>query len=160
VREQPRVLEHQAEAAAFGRDEVAVGRIVGGLDRHHDRLAHGGLDVWRHIDDRRLAEALAGARALLFPSFAEGYGIPLVEALAAEVPVIASDLPVFREIGQGVPELIAPRDAAAWEAAIADYARPDSPRRAAQLARLAQFAAPDWRGHFARVDALLASLAA
>jgi glycosyltransferase involved in cell wall biosynthesis len=112
------------------------------------------------LDDRRLAEALAGARALLFPSFAEGYGIPLVEALAAEVPVIASDLPVFREIGQGVPELIAPRDAAAWEAAIADYARPDSPRRAAQLARLAQFAAPDWRGHFARVDALLASLAA
>ena len=112
------------------------------------------------LDDRRLAEALAGAWALLFPSFAEGYGIPLVEALAAGVPVIASDLPVFREIGQGVPELIAPRDAAAWEAAIADYARPDSPRRAAQLARLAQFAAPDWRGHFARVDALLASLAA
>jgi glycosyltransferase involved in cell wall biosynthesis len=112
------------------------------------------------LDDRRLAEALAGAWALLFPSFAEGYGIPLVEALAAGVPVIASDLPVFREIGQGVPELIAPGDAAAWEAAIADYARPDSPRRAAQLARLAQFAAPDWRGHFARVDALLASLAA
>jgi glycosyltransferase involved in cell wall biosynthesis len=112
------------------------------------------------LDDRRLAEALAGAWALLFPSFAEGYGIPLVEALAAGVPVIASDLPVFREIGQGVPELIAPGDAAAWEAAIADYALPDSPRRAAQLARLAQFAAPDWRGHFARVDALLASLAA
>lgn len=112
------------------------------------------------LDDRRLAEALAGARALLFPSFAEGYGIPLVEALAAGVPVIASDLPVFREIGQGVPELIAPGDAAGWEAAIADYARPESPRRASQLARLAKFEAPDWRGHFARVDALLASLAA
>lgn len=111
------------------------------------------------LDDRRLAEALAGARALLFPSFAEGYGIPLVEALAAGVPVIASDLPVFREIGQGVPELIAPGDATAWEAAIADYARPDSPRRAAQLARLAQFQAPDWRGHFAAVDKLLVDLA-
>lgn len=111
------------------------------------------------LDDRRLAEALAGARALLFPSFAEGYGIPLVEALAAGVPVIASDLPVFREIGQGVPELIAPDDEDAWEAAIADYARPDSTRRAAQLARLTQFEVPHWRGHFARVDALLASLA-
>jgi glycosyltransferase involved in cell wall biosynthesis len=126
------------------------------FDRHVKRTAarpvtRGALSV---------AEALAGAWALLFPSFAEGYGIPLVEALAAGVPVIASDLPVFREIGQGVPELIAPGDAAAWEAAIADYALPDSPRRAAQLARLAQFAAPDWRGHFARVDALLASLAA
>lgn len=111
------------------------------------------------LDDRRLAEALAGARALLFPSHAEGYGMPLVEALAAGVPVIASDLPVFREIGQGVPELLPPDDAGAWAAAIADYVRPDSPRRAAQIARLQSFKAPDWQEHFARIDALLASLA-
>ena len=49
-----RLQPGDAGSAAFGRDEVAVGRIVGGLDRHHDRLAHGGLHVWRHIDDRRL----------------------------------------------------------------------------------------------------------
>lgn len=110
------------------------------------------------LDDRRLAETLAGAKALLFPSFAEGYGIPLVEALAAGVPVIASDLPVFREIGQGVPELLAPEDGGGWAAAIADYARPDSRRRADQLARLKTFSVPDWPGHFATVDALLASL--
>lgn len=111
------------------------------------------------LDDRRLAETLAGARALLFPSFAEGYGIPLVEALAAGVPVIASDLPVFREIGQGVPELLPPDDGAAWIDAIADYARPDSPRRREQLDRLSAFRIPDWRGHFAKVDDFLAQLA-
>ena len=111
------------------------------------------------LDDRRLAEALVGARVLLFPSFAEGYGIPLTEALAAGVPVIASDLPVFREIGQGVPELPPPDDAAAWSGAIADYGRPDSARRREQLSRLAAFRVPDWHGHFFRVDDFLAKLA-
>lgn len=110
------------------------------------------------LDDRQLAATLAGARALLFPSFAEGFGMPLAEALVAGVPVIASDLPVFREIGQGVPELLPPDDANAWVSAIADYTRSDSPRRAGQLARLAAFEAPDWRGHFAKIDAFLASL--
>lgn len=39
------------------------------------------------------------ARALVFPSFAEGFGMPLVEALYYGVSVIASDIPVFREVG-------------------------------------------------------------
>ena len=111
------------------------------------------------LDDRRLAETLVGARALLFPSFAEGYGIPLAEALAAGVPVIASDLPVFREIGQGVPELLPPDDVAPWSCAIADYARPDSARRREQLDRLAAFLVPDWRGHFTKIDNFLTELA-
>lgn len=110
------------------------------------------------LDDRRLAQLMAGARALLFPSFAEGYGIPLVEALAANVPVIASDLPVFREIGQGIPELLPPTDPSAWLVAVSDYARENSPRRAAQVARLGAFRVPDWPSHFARIDAFLETL--
>jgi glycosyltransferase involved in cell wall biosynthesis len=107
------------------------------------------------LDDRRLASVLAGARALLFPSFAEGYGIPLVEALAAGVPVIASDLPVFREIGQGVPDLLPVDDVAAWCDAVRDYCQQPSSRRDAQLFRMKKFLAPDWHEHFATVDALM-----
>jgi glycosyltransferase involved in cell wall biosynthesis len=110
------------------------------------------------LDDNGLAQVLSGSRALLFPSIAEGYGIPLIEALAAKIPVIASDLPVFREIGQGVPELLPVDDLAAWQDAIRDYAEDTSARRSAQLARLDAFQVPDWPEHFARVDALLQSL--
>lgn len=110
------------------------------------------------IDDEDLARALAGARALLFPSLAEGYGLPLAEALAGGVPVIASDLPVFREIGQGVPVLLGSHDVDAWTAAIASYAHNDSPARAAQLIRLQSFRAPDWRDHFREVDLFLGRL--
>lgn len=110
------------------------------------------------LSDADIARHLAGARALLFPSFAEGYGLPLVEALAAGVPVIASNLDVFHEIGQGVPDLLPPDDVAGWAAAVTAYAAPDSPARAAQMARLARFQAPDWPGHFKAMDAFLNGL--
>jgi len=94
----------------------------------------------------------------LFPSFAEGYGLPLVEALGASVPVIASTLDVFREIGQGVPDLLPPDDVDGWTNAVMAYSAPESPARAAQVARLAHFRAPDWAGHFAKTDMFLKSL--
>lgn len=65
---------------------------------------------------------LAGARALLMPSFGEGYGLPLVEAQAAKVPVIASDIPVFRETGGDRAILISPIDGARWLETISSFA--------------------------------------
>jgi glycosyltransferase involved in cell wall biosynthesis len=108
--------------------------------------------------DREIAAYLRHAQALLFPSFEEGYGLPLAEALALGVPAIASDLPAFREIAGDIPEYAGPRDARRWSELIAEYARPDSALRAAQQRRLAGFRAPTWVGHFERVDTFLASL--
>jgi len=108
--------------------------------------------------DLELAGYLAGARALLFPSLAEGYGLPLIEALSSGTPVIASDLPVFREIGQGIPDFLDPIDGPAWERAIMAYAEADSIPRAAQLERMAGYRAPTWESHFSEVDEWLAAL--
>lgn len=109
--------------------------------------------------DEELAAWLAHARALLFPSFVEGYGLPLAEALAFGTPAIASDLPVFREVAGDLPEYLDPLDGPAWLAAVERYAAPDSPERAGQLERIAGFLAPTWDRHFEIVDALVDELA-
>ncbi|KAB2964863.1 MAG: glycosyltransferase family 4 protein [Thermoanaerobaculia bacterium] len=49
-------------------------------------------------DDAHVVQLLAGARAFVFPSFLEGFGLPPLEAMAAGVPVVCSDLPIFREV--------------------------------------------------------------
>ena len=108
--------------------------------------------------DAEVAQHLASARALLFPSLAEGYGLPLVEAFGMGVPAIASDLPVFKEIGGDIPTYLGSTDEAGWEAAILDYSRPDSPERQAQLQRLGGFNPPSWQDHFETVEKWLHSL--
>jgi glycosyltransferase involved in cell wall biosynthesis len=109
-------------------------------------------------NDALLTRYLTHARALLFPSFIEGYGLPLVEALASGTPVIASSLPVFRELAGDIPDYISPIDGAGWMQAVKDYAAPASPRRAAQCDRLASYTIPGWADHFAVVDDWLSRL--
>ena len=110
--------------------------------------------------DDVLLSLMMGARALLFPSFAEGYGLPLVEALAVGTPVIASQLPVFQEIAGDIVTCLDPHDMLAWYTMVRDFTDLLSPERAGQMQRLAQtgFRAPDWPDHFARVDHWLDSI--
>lgn len=55
-----------------------------------------------HPNDSILCQAYNAADAFVFPSLQEGFGIPLVEAMRCSTPIIASDIPVFREIcGEG-----------------------------------------------------------
>jgi glycosyltransferase involved in cell wall biosynthesis len=109
------------------------------------------------MPDKAMAALLRGTRALLLPSLAEGFGLPVAEALSLGVPVLCSDLPALRESGCGVPDYLDPYDAAAWHAAIVDFIS-DSSRRQAQLARLEQWLPPLWSAHFALVDQLIAGL--
>ncbi|WP_299193896.1 glycosyltransferase family 1 protein [uncultured Erythrobacter sp.] len=105
--------------------------------------------------DQELAELMRNASALLFPSLSEGFGLPLVEALQMGTPVIASDTPIFREIGQGMPLLLGPTDKQAWIEAVAAHAKtPVS--MADRAARAARFDAPDWDSHFEAVELAIA----
>lgn len=105
--------------------------------------------------DHELAAYLQHAQAVLLPSFAEGFGLGLVEALTYHTPVIASDLPVFKEIAGEIPDYAAPLDGAQWETLVLDYAKVNSPLRRAQLERLLNYSPPTWEKHFERVDAFL-----
>lgn len=105
-------------------------------------------------NDADLAAWLDHARALLMPSQVEGFGLPVVEAMARRTPVIASDLPVYREITQGIPMLVHPDDMAAWREAVLTYLV-DSSQRKQQQRLLAAYCPPEWKRHMALVNAWL-----
>src|SRR5439155_27121127 len=94
------------------------------------------------LPDSEMVGLLKGARALLLPSFAEGFGFPLIEAFGVGVPALCSDIAALRETGSVIAEYFDPLDGPGWRAAILDYAAANSPRRAAQLERLARWRPP------------------
>ena len=114
--------------------------------------------IYIELPDAEMVRLLKGARALLLPSFAEGFGFPVIEALALGVPAICSDIPALRETGGAVPEYLDPLDGPGWRSAILDYAVAEAPRREAQLARLANWQPPVWPDHFALVDRFLTEI--
>jgi glycosyltransferase involved in cell wall biosynthesis len=83
--------------------------------------------------------------------------MPVVEALALGTPVLASDLPVFREIAGDIPTYLSPHDESAWVSQIRAFTGND-PDRTRQLERMASFRAPTWNEHFERVENWLATL--
>lgn len=103
------------------------------------------------LSDPEARQLLRHACALLFPSFAEGYGLPIAEALDMGVPVICSDIPAHREVGGKTPEYLDPLDGPAWLNAVKDYANPRSTRRSAQLERIAFWSRPSWDEHIKSV---------
>lgn len=109
--------------------------------------------------DTDMVNYLKHAQAMVFPSFTEGYGMPVVEALVLGVPVIANDLDVFKEFAGNIPEYVCVERPDLWSKTITDYTAPDSSMRAAQIVRMKKFRAPSWGDHFLKVDSLLNELA-
>jgi glycosyltransferase involved in cell wall biosynthesis len=105
-----------------------------------------------------LRQLVSNARALLMPSFAEGYGLPLVEALSLGTPVIASDIAAFREATQGCATFISPLDGAGWRAAVEAIAHMAAPSYESLTAAARNFVAPDWEGYFAGIEDFLDTL--
>ncbi|MBL4806082.1 MAG: glycosyltransferase family 4 protein [Rhodobacteraceae bacterium] len=111
-----------------------------------------GKCIFEHnnMDDTELANLLSGARALLFPSFAEGFGYPLVEALQKNISAICSNLPCFREIAGDLPEYFEPVDQKGWENAILEKC---SRTKATDIAKIPSF--PSWHDHFLEIDTIV-----
>lgn len=107
--------------------------------------------------DAEVARLIAGARALLMPSFAEGFGLPVVEAMQLGTPVICSDLPAFREIAGDIPVYLDPLDGPGWEKAILDFLE-DCPDRMRQVRQLRGYRGPDWPSHFRTIEPWLETL--
>ena len=100
-----------------------------------------------------LKRLIDNAQAVLMPSFGEGYGLPVHEALTAGAPVVASDIPAFREIEAGDLELLSPLDGEAWLETIASRSRAARASSSASLGPL-----PNWSEYFAALDGFLDAL--
>jgi glycosyltransferase involved in cell wall biosynthesis len=98
----------------------------------------------RGLSRAQLAELYRRAAAVLVTSEAEGFGLPVVEALACGVPVVASDLATLREAGGAAAEYCAVGNVTAWADAVA---RATAEPPAARGARLAQAAKFSWCEH-------------
>lgn len=71
-----------------------------------------------YVPDQELSWLYTGATVLLFPSLYEGFGVPLIEAMASGLPIVASDIPVVREVAGDAALFVPPLDAQGWTRAI------------------------------------------
>ena len=133
---------------------VIVGRDVPDLSAD----VAGVVECRRDITDRELAELYATCECLLFPSASEGFGLPLVEAMAGGVACVVSDIAVFRELAGDAAAYFAPyspdRAAEAVSAVLSDPDRLAGLRTAGRE-RAARFT---WDGCADGYTSVLASL--
>ncbi|WP_250007252.1 glycosyltransferase family 1 protein [Actinoplanes sp. M2I2] len=77
------------------------------------------------VSEPELHSLYAGAAAFVYPSLIEGLGLPLLEAMAAGLPVVAGDIPVFREIAEDAAVLVPSDEPQAWADAILSLRSPE-----------------------------------
>ena len=110
-----------------------------GHHQHDDRVNSIG-----YLSDVDLRSVVAGASALVLPSRDEGFGLPVLEAMACDVPVVCSDVPALREVSGGHASLVPHGEVEAMGTALtAALATPPSPATLAR--RRAHAAEYTWR---------------
>jgi glycosyltransferase involved in cell wall biosynthesis len=149
----PTLVDGFARASLGGCELRVVGeRGWGGVRLNGDRVRYLG-----YVSDDELASLYRGARCVTYVSRYEGFGLPVLEALACGAPVVAADLPPIREFANGAAVAVDPGDpdaiAAGLEEAIA--------RREELAARGPEAASRyDWRRTAEKTAALYREVAA
>lgn len=144
----PRLVEAWALIPAAERPRLVITGSHEADPLLHDVSRHGleaDVELRGWVDADELADLYAGAAAYVFPTLFEGFGLPVVEAMAAGCPVIGSDIPVLREVGADAMAWFDPTSAPSIAEAVRDLVH--DRRRQADLRRagLARAAELSWR---------------
>ncbi|MBW4981090.1 glycosyltransferase family 4 protein [Mameliella sp. CS4] len=102
------------------------------------------------LDDGQVAALLQGSAGMLFPSFAEGYGLPPVEAAALGVPLLLNNLPIYWEVLGDIPVYADVADKYLWRKEISRMAADHQAGRT-RAEQAPRFAPPTWAAHFKTV---------
>jgi alpha-1,3-rhamnosyl/mannosyltransferase len=125
------VIRARTRGAAISLVAAGVDRGVGAALESAARAAGdaGALQLPGAVDEAHLVELYRTAAALVYPSRYEGFGLPVVEAMASGTPVIASRAGSIPEVLGDAGVLLGPDDIAGWTDAIVDIVA-DAGRRA------------------------------
>jgi glycosyltransferase involved in cell wall biosynthesis len=116
------------------------------FDRLDAHPAH--VTELNNLSDAAVSALLTNACALLFPSHAEGFGLPAAEAMALGTPVICNNLPVFHEVMGNYPVYADTTDMYSWEQAIKKrVAGHNNPRKLGRKSKAEGFPF-SWGNHF------------
>ena len=126
-------FERLRARAAYDGELVVVGRVGWKSEGIVPRLRRPGVRHLDYLDPEALAEVYAGAELFVFPSIYEGFGFPLLEAMAHGIPSIAARSSSLPEIGGDAAVYFDPRNARELEAQIERVLGDDGLR--AELAR-------------------------
>lgn len=142
-----RVLQRLVRAGAHGWTLVLIGRDQGSLAAVRQAASEAGVtDRVTHltsVTDDELRAWCGRSFALLYPSRYEGFGFPVVEAMASGLPVVAADAASVPEVLAGAGALFAPGDDAAAAGAISELADATTYRER-QYAGLSRAATLTW----------------
>lgn len=91
--------------------------------------AEGWLIHFGYVSQEELIALYRRARLVALPSWYEGFGLPVVEAMWAGTPLVLADIPVFHEVAGDAALFAPPRDPGAWAARVAELAGDEDLRR-------------------------------
>ena len=131
----------------FGADLVCVGDRSGAefkIRQRAEQIGVGGrVHLLGHVEDEVLPAIYQGAQLFLYPTLYEGFGLPVVEAMASGLPVITSNTSALKEVAEGYSQLVNPLDVEEMANAIAECMENREHRD--ELAKLGKRRAEDFR---------------